>query len=380
MKKVVIAQYRLLHYRLALFEGLREACLAKGIDLHLLHGQPTAREATKKDTGSLPWADVVKNYYFPVKNRDILWQPFPSHLADSDLVVMMQENRLLSNYPWLLFKRSGKTKVAYWGHGRNFQTHNPNGLREKWKQFLVGRVDWWFAYTDMTKDILLADGYPAERITVLDNAIDNQGFEADLDAISETRLQEIRAELAIADSSRVGLYCGSLYPDKRLDYLIAAADRIRESIPDFQVVIIGDGPSAGEIRAAAESRSWVHWLGVRKGLDKAAYYRLADVILNPGLVGLHVLDAFCAGLPMVTTADARHSPEIAYLKDGENGLVVAGGSDAYADAIVGLLEDSGTYRTICSNALAAARRYTLRNMIDRFVDGMERCLAMERKG
>jgi len=379
MKKVVIAQYRLLHYRLGLFEGLREACLAKGIDLHLLHGQPTAREATKKDTGTLPWADVVTNYYLPVKNRDILWQPFPSHLADTDLVIMMQENRLLSNYPWLLFKRSGKTKVGYWGHGRNFQTRNPKGFRERWKQFLVGRVDWWFAYTDMTRDILIADGYPAERITVLDNAIDNERFEADLAGISDDRLREVRVELGIGDTSRVGLYCGSLYPDKRLDYLVAAADRIRESIPDFQVVIIGDGPSAAGIQAAAESRPWLHWRGVRKGVEKAAYYRLADVILNPGLVGLHVLDAFCAGLPMVTTSDARHSPEIAYLKDGENGLVVNGASDAYADAIVTLLGDSEAYQRIRANALAAARRYTLTNMIDHFVDGMERCLAMERK-
>ncbi|WP_426991302.1 glycosyltransferase family 4 protein [Methylomonas sp. CM2] len=231
----------------------------------------------------------------------------------------------------------------------------------------------------MTRDILIADGYPAERITVLDNAIDNERFEADLAGISDDRLREVRVELGIGDTSRVGLYCGSLYPDKRLDYLVAAADRIRESIPDFQVVIIGDGPSAADIQAAAESRPWLHWRGVRKGVEKAAYYRLADVILNPGLVGLHVLDAFCAGLPMVTTSDARHSPEIAYLKDGENGLVVNGASDAYADAIVTLLGDSEAYQRIRANALAAARRYTLTNMIDHFVDGMQRCLAMERK-
>ncbi|NJA05745.1 glycosyltransferase family 4 protein [Methylococcaceae bacterium WWC4] len=380
MNKVVILQHRLLHYRLGLFDGLREASAARGIDLQLVHGQPTKREEKKRDVGTLPWASVVVNRYVSLAGKDILWQPFPAEHRDADLVVVMQENRLVSNYPWLLFRGFHKKKVAYWGHGRNFQTTKPSGLRERWKQYLVDSVDWWFAYTDMTKDILLADGYPAERITVLDNAIDNERFEADLAAISDGRLQEIRAELGFGDTSRVGLYCGSLYPDKRLDYLIEAADRIREAIPEFHVVIIGDGPSASEIRAAAESRPWFHWLGVKKGLEKAAYYRLTDVILNPGLVGLHVLDAFCAGLPMVTTADARHSPEIAYLKDGENGLVVAGGSDAYAAAIVGLLEDSEVYQRIRSSALAAARRYTLRNMIDRFVDGMERCLAMERKG
>ncbi|WGS86797.1 glycosyltransferase family 4 protein [Methylomonas sp. UP202] len=379
MKKVVILQHRLLHYRLGLFEGLRSASAARGIDLHLVHGQPTKREEKKRDVGTLSWASVVVNRYVSIGGKDILWQPYPEEHRDAELVVVMQENRLVSNYPWLLLRGFHKKKLAYWGHGRNFQTTKPSGLRERWKQYMVDSVDWWFAYTDMTRDILIADGYPAERITVLDNAIDNERFEADLATISDDRLREVRAELSIGDTTRVGLYCGSLYPDKRLDYLVAAADRIRESAPDFQVVIIGDGPSAADIQAAAESRPWLHWRGVRKGVEKAAYYRLADVILNPGLVGLHVLDAFCAGLPMVTTSDARHSPEIAYLKDGENGLVVNGASDAYADAIVTLLGDSEAYQRIRANALAAARRYTLTNMIDHFVDGMERCLAMERK-
>ncbi|WP_446809607.1 glycosyltransferase family 4 protein [Methylomonas sp. 2BW1-5-20] len=380
MKKVVILQHRLLHYRLGFFAGLHKACEEKGIALHLVHGQPTLREEKKRDVGTLPWADVVVNRYVSIGGKDILWQPFPERHRDADLVVVMQENRLLSNYPWLLFRDVHKVKTAYWGHGRNFQTTRPAGLREKWKQFLVGRVDWWFAYTDLTKDILLLDGYPAERITVLDNAIDNESFMADLTAISAAYLTDLRSELGISENAQIGLYCGSLYPDKRLDYMVAAADRIRSSLPDFHLLIIGDGPSAAEIRVAAASRPWLHQLGVRKGIEKAAYFRLADVVLNPGLVGLHVLDSFCAGVPMVTTSDARHSPEIAYLKDGENGLIVRGDADVYADAIVGLLQHRELYTRLQTNALADARRYTLQNMVEHFTDGIVQCLAMKRKG
>jgi len=123
----------------------------------------------------------------------------------------------------------------------------------------------------------------------------------------------------------------------------------------------------------------LHWVGVRKGVEKAGYFRLAQVILNPGLVGLHVLDAFCAGVPMVTTADARHSPEIAYLKDGENGLVVDGDATAYADAIIALLQNPSRYAHLNAGALAGAQHYTLQNMVERFTDGIERSLMMERK-
>ena len=44
---------------------------------------------------------------------------------------------------------------------------------------------------------------------------------------------------------------------------------------------------------------------------------------------------------MVTTFDARHSPEIAYLMERENGLIVQGGAGAYAEAIIGLLQNLG---------------------------------------
>src|SRR5215217_7564556 len=105
MNKVVVFQYRLLHYRVALFEQLRANCAGQGIELHLVHGQATRREQTKKDEGYLPWAGKVENRVCEVGDRDWIWQPFPRHLRDANLVIVMQENRILSNYP-LMLRRS----------------------------------------------------------------------------------------------------------------------------------------------------------------------------------------------------------------------------------------------------------------------------------
>ena len=381
MKKVVILQHRLLHYRMELFDRLRKACKTQGIRLHLVHGQPTNHERKKQDVGILPWADVVVNRYFPVPviNKDVLWQPFPVHHRDADLVILMQENRLLSNYPWIFMRGLHKAKVAYWGHGRNFQANHSNGLREKWKKLLAGRVDWWFAYTEMTRNILLSGGFPNECISVLNNAIDNDGFKSHLASITDTHLMELRNELGMIKNAYVGLFCGSLYRGKRLDYLVAAADKIHAALPDFHLLVIGDGPSNLKVGAAAAARPWMHWLGVRKGVQKAAYFRLAHVLLNPGLVGLHILDSFCPSVPMVTTLQARHSPEIAYLKNGENGLLVKGDADDYADAIIRLLQTRSLYEKLKSGAQDSAHRYTLQNMVERFSNGIQNCLIMEKK-
>ena len=375
MKKVVICQYRLLHYRTTLFECLRTACAQRGIDLHLLHGQASRRESVKKDEGSLPWAIKVKNRFWEVGARDLVWQPLPAESRDADLVVVMQESRILSNYPLLLSRIWSPRKVAYWGHGVNFQSDAPAGLREKWKKVLLKQVDWWFAYTGLTVDILKSAGYRAERITCLNNAIDTSSFKADLASVSDVALEQARAELGISANAPVGLFCGSLYPDKRLDFLVDAADKIRAQSEDFHCLVIGDGPSMPYIREAASTRPWLHVLGIQKGAEKALYFRLADFMLNPGLVGLHVVDAFCAGLVMVTTSNARHSPEIAYLKNGVNGFMTADSAEEYASVVLGLVNDEVRLDKVKMAAKADAEVYTLDNMVAEFVDGIEKCLA-----
>lgn len=376
---VVCFQQRLTHYREVFFTRVRAALERRGISFALVHGTPDAAALTKKDSGKLDWADEVAPINIPVGRSAGVWISCPKRLSNPSLVIVTQENKLFANYAWLLRRVFGRVKVAYWGHGRNFQAKNPTGFGEKWKQLLVGRVDWWFAYTQMTRDILLQDAYPDSRITVLDNAIDNQSFINDLNSITDERLSALRAELGLSAASRVGLFCGSLYPDKRIGFMVEAADRIRAAIPDFHWVVIGDGPSAAEVKEAAATRPWIHWVGVRKGVEKASYFRLADIVLNPGLVGLHILDSFCAGVPMVTTTDARHSPEVVYLENGINGLMLAGDANAYGAAIVDLLNDPVRYNALRQGALAGAERYTLDNMVNNFVDGIARCLATPKK-
>jgi len=370
MKKVVILQHRLLHYRMKLFDQLRDACSARGIELYLVHGQASRRESVKKDEGSLPWAHKVVNRFLEMGGRDIVWQPYPSQLQDADLVVVMQESRILSNYPLLLSRLWSGRKVAYWGHGKNFQSNAPTGLREKWKDFLITRVDWWFAYTQMTVDILEKSGFPPERITRLDNAIDTDGFKADLASWSVSDITTEKARLGISPSASIGLYCGSLYPDKRLELLIESVDLIRQQEPNFILIMIGDGPSMPQMREAAESRPWLHLLGVRKGREKALYFRMGDVMLNPGLVGLHIVDAFCSGLVMMTTRTARHSPEVAYLRDGENGVYAGDTPTEYSHAVLNVIQDTDCLQRMQQAALADSERYTLANMVNLFADGI----------
>lgn len=378
--RVTILQRRLVQYRVGLFDRLREECAKAGIDLHVVYGQPSPADATRNDSGHLAWADEVRSRWLTVRGTELLWQPCPRRARHADLVVLTQETKILSNYPIQLRRmvarnRPGRRRVAYWGHGRNLQSPAPNGLRERWKRLFTKRVDWWFAYTGGTRDFLKGQGYPPDRITVLDNAIDNEAFLADLATVSDATLDDLRRSIDLAPGAPLGIYCGALYVDKRVDLLAEVARRVHEGEPSFRLVVIGDGPARGELEAQLADCPWARLVGARTGADKAAWFRLAAVQISPGAVGLHVLDSFASGVPLFTTDNARHGPEIDYLDNGDNGFVLADDPDVMAKAILDLLGDPERRASVVAAARRAADRYTLANMTANFVAGIQACLA-----
>jgi glycosyltransferase involved in cell wall biosynthesis len=283
-------------------------------------------------------------------------------------VIVEQASRLLLNY-WLLWhQRRGRTRVAFWGHGENLKP-SASRLGERVKRRVTRMPHWWFAYTEGTRDRVAGLGYPADRITVTQNASATISLRRLLDTLHPEREAEIRRELGLS-SGPMGLFLGSLYSDKRLDYLIAAADEIVARRPDFQLVVAGEGPARDLIVAAASSRPHLLWAGRADDERKATLLKNASVMLIPGAVGLAVVDAFNAGLPVATTSVGTHGPEIEYVRDGENGRVVpeGGGPVQYAEAVLSIIEDG---RRLREGAARTGGACTTENMVTRFVEGIE---------
>lgn len=373
LKKVVIFQHRLLHYRVDFFELLKKKCQDNSIDLYLVYGQASSKEMKRNDEGSIEWANKVKNFYLTIGGVDLLWQTIPSDAKSADLVVLMQENRILSNYFFLIFKGFLKGKVAYWGHGANFQSDSPNGVRERWKKYWINKVDWWFGYTEITKGLLINAGFPVQQVTVLNNAVDTKGFYSLCKAIDKSDIDNARKLMGISDFAKVGIFCGSLYKDKKIDLMLESAEVIRESC-DFHLIILGSGPEFNHVLQFAQDKPWVHLLGVQTGYNKALNYRLSDIMLNPGSLGLHILDSFSIGIPIVSTLNAKHGPEIAYLENGHNGVLTDDNVASYSSAVIKLLEDSHYRKSISQNALSSSKQFTLEIMADNFFDGIKMAL------
>ncbi len=366
--RVVIIQRVLPHYRHSFFRELRSLCVGMDVDLQLYYGQERDGAVPKTYPLEESWAHPIVNVYlFPGKS-DVCWHGGLPSLRGFDLVVVEHSNAIINNHFWLWGQSFTGCPLAFWGHGRNYQSGRRR-LRDVYKDAMLVKASWWFAYTRGGREYVVSKGFDPNRVAVVNNAVDTAQFKKDLDGLSDDLVKSVVGDRLFM-SSDVGLFCGGLYSLKRLDFLVDCADAIRERRPGFQLVVVGDGPMMGFVREAASSRRWMHVVGEKIGVEKAAYFKVARVFLMPGLVGLAVLDSFVSGVPMVTTSVDYHSPEIEYLEHGLNGVVSEDDRDAYIDAVFRVLSDQDYYALLVRGALGSASQYSVHSMASNFVKGI----------
>jgi glycosyltransferase involved in cell wall biosynthesis len=372
---VTIVTKSLPHYRVPFFEALRLELERSGVTLALVYGLPDAEEAKKQDTATLSWGHPIRNRRIPLGGRSFWWQPCATLIRGSDLVIVEQATRLLLNYLLLARQTLGGTKVAFWGHGRNFQGHNANRFGEAVKRLISRWPHWWFAYTEGSAEVVRRLRYPPERITVVQNAIDTSALRRRHALVDEAELAALRERWGIR-SRNVAIFVGGLYAEKRIGFLLEAAQAVRRSVPDFELLVIGAGPDQAVVEEAAREHDWIHYLGPVLGSEKVPYFSLSKVMLLPGLVGLGVLDSFALEIPLVTVDLDFHSPEVEYLRNGENGLKLPAGTDpdAYAVAVSRLLLNDEERERLHEGCRVSAQEYTIEAMVRRFTAGVHGAL------
>ncbi len=362
------------HYRVPFHEHVRDLLAKEQVEYTVIYGDPDEDSQAKFDTLDIAWGRKVAVSHLA---GGLVYQHALREALQCDLVIIQQENRLLLNYVFNILSTLGFKKVAFFGHGRNFQSRKPAGRTERFKRFWATKVDWWFGYTQETRAHLQSLGFPKKRITVFNNSVDTATMREQVAASNGHDRSALAAQLGLM-GSKVGVFVGGIYPDKRIPFLIKAADRIRERLHDFELIIVGGGSDLPLAQSLAQSRPWVHVTGPRFGQEKVDLMLLGHVFMMPGLMGLAILDAGIAGLAIATTQFPWHSPEIAYLEPSISGIKVAEWANelAYADEVVRLFEDPGRLKQMRENARAMADRYSIEAMARNFADGVMKALAV----
>jgi len=169
---------------------------------------------------------------------------------------------------------------------------------------------------------------------------------------------------SITKEENCALFFGYIIRQKGLEYLIKAAPVVAKEIPDFKVVIAGEGNLSKYLRLIHDSSRFEIYNDFIPNEVVARLFQRAKVVVLPytyhgGHSGVLTI-AFSFGKPVVVT-DVGSFPELVEDK-GEGLIVPSKDTKALAEAIIKLLKDEGLRERMKRNALRKAEEFSWDNV------------------
>lgn len=185
------------------------------------------------------------------------------------------------------------------------------------------------------REVLVGEGVDPEKIVHIPNGVPVA------EIVGAAAGGPTRAELGFPEDALVAIQVGVFRAEKNQLGMLESFARVRERVPDANLVFAGDGPTRPEVERRAQelfgAPDWVRFLGLRE--DVPALLALSDAMLLPSIsdaMPMVLLEAMALGVPTVATdvGDVRR-----VLGNGAGICVPANDMDAFADACIELLTD-----------------------------------------
>ncbi len=187
---------------------------------------------------------------------------------------------------------------------------------------------------------IVARGIPAEKVTVIPNAVDIEQF-----SLGGEPDPALKAQLGLANAHVLG-FIGSFYAYEGLALLLDALPIMSAQTPGIRVLLVGGGPQEQALKAQAQTlgiTNYVVFTGRVPHAEVNRYYDLIDVLVYPRLsmrltelvTPLKPLEAMAQGHLFVASDVGGHRELI---RDGETGVLFrAGDADDLAAKTLALL-------------------------------------------
>ena len=299
MKKVLLISNKVFHYRVSNYNYFTHRFREEGWQFCV-----RASELQKNNPYALEFDFREIPFRFTAYRREI-------ERLRPDVVILFLHLKNLIIWPLLHWLKLKGIPVVYWNKGINLEVRNPR-LRNLPFYYIHSLCEGIILYSKHE----IRDIKPKNRhkVWVANNAVNFTAFPE----IHGTRA-EIKAEFGIP-FEKVVLFVGRMRPVKKVEHLIEIFNQIDE--PGIGCVIVGD-------QMDYDLKKLIHRDNIRylgeifdpDNLQISKLFKIADLFVIPGDVGLGMNQAFYWGLPVVTEHGLQ-PPEIHYLTEGRNGFIV----------------------------------------------------------
>lgn len=221
------------------------------------------------------------------------------------------------------------------------------------------------------------ENIPKEKTCVIYNGVDVPSGNVPVEDMLQTR-----SSLGIGDNEILLIVVASLKPLKGHAFLFHALSDIFQRVPNFRLLVVGDGPQRKDLEAQAEHlgiASRILFTGTRD--DVQALLRISDIFILPSVeregVSMAIIEAMASGLPVVSTL-LGGIPEV--VENGSSGyLVPPGDRHALSEVLTALMENSDLRNKMGEKGKEIHRRaFTRSRMVQNIEDLYDHLL--NRKG
>lgn len=315
-------------YRVRLFDLIHSELKEHNFDFRVFWGSGRAQRIAIKDRNDAadgPWAQEVRTIEVPARpGNPFILRRIPTAWSESLLVTEMQVSNL-NAWSRLATRRPFVTV----GHGRSYLGNEPE-IAILLETVLNRRASHVCTYTQGgRKEVLKRTRLPPSHVTSFNNATGSATPEK-YRTITDAETSAFKAKHGIPTRSKIAFYIGALAPYKRIDLLSAAFQEVCRKDENWWLIVAGDGPDRKTVERLQLKTGRVTILGNTPSEEAAIPAKAAQIIVNPGRVGLVAVDALAWNLPLLTTSGALHAPEFDYLTEGENVCVSAPTPEALA--------------------------------------------------
>lgn len=214
---------------------------------------------------------------------------------------------------------------------------------------LAEEADHVLAITRQVQEELVSRGIPADKITIVPNAVDTDEFVPLPTDVSYAAARKIRTDVPV-----IG-FAGSMVPYEGLATLLEASKLLEERGIDHQVVIAGSGSAEASLRELRSElgAGKVMFIGRRPNVEMPRLLSTFDIIPIPRLSQpvtemvspLKPLEAF-ASMKAVLLSDVAPHRDLAGTEQERARLFAAGDPSSLADALVNLLSSPDLRRAL----------------------------------
>ena len=347
MKKILILQNKIMHYRKSLYNEL-----CKDFDVTILH---SGTVSVNKD--DLYTEKIVKIKYLGpfVFQEEVLKYAKENNF---DIVIAMFDLKWVMNI-LALYLKPKKVKFIWWGHG-----YGQNEIGNTIRTYLIHKADSLILYSDKKISRFIEDGIDKNKIFIAHNTFEIKN-----------------AELNPNIKRNSFLFVGRLQQRKKVDILIESFHKIVKDIDEnITLKIIGSGKEEIFLQQLIKKlhlEKRVLLLGaITDDSILKSHYQSALAYVSPGAVGLGVLHSFAYGVPVVTGRFEHHGPELDdNIIEGYNGIIYNDETEL-SDILLQFIKDESYSYGLGEHAYQHfAEKRSIENMAQGFKDAI--CYSME---